>query len=128
MCPFCNASVTDLAAHYANDDCPHIVAAFGAVTAAGKAREADTHYRLNDFEKADLRKAPRPALAEPIYGNRFGFVQKASKCRVCGAPAWKNGRCEEHEKRHNQEVALRYYRVNRERINRERREAQQVNS
>jgi len=53
-CPFCGATVGELARHYGGDGCPSIVAAFGAVTVDGKRRELDTHYRLNEMERAWL--------------------------------------------------------------------------
>lgn len=64
LCPFCCARVADLAAHYAGDNCPALVAAFGPITDAGRRAErararrnrlaAGNHWRLPEYERLAL--------------------------------------------------------------------------
>ncbi len=131
MCPFCGASVSDLAAHYAGDDCLPLVIAFGALTPEGKQRELDTHYRLNEMEAA-AREAKHTGNRQPrVLGKiqprkRYGFVKAATECRECSAPVFKHGRCEAHYTEHVRMMARRYYYDNRERCVRQKREQRQA--
>lgn len=130
MCPFCGASVPDLASHYASDDCPPLVIAFGALTAAGKQREIEAqHYRANEMEQAEKEMHEHPARTRGKGTARLGFVERATECRQCGAPVWRNGRCQKHEQELMRSKSLAYYYANRETVLRkrhEKRERQQV--